>query len=259
MANRILLWVMAPGVLLGAVHCADHSFMSPDYGTDSARNTEDSNAETETTRDTETTDLDSQADSETHEEIPPRFDVAETLSKPADFKQSDGVDGLVVIEAEDFTLQVEATDGSAWKEVTVPDNYSGTGAMQATPPEYEEHKPQNNAQSNAPMLVYTVEFVKADPVYVWARASHADGFTDSVWFGKNGVIEGTSPLSFFDDEHEVLNDWLYIHLLMDGGEAVLDIPKVGLYTFDLYMREPSFVIDKIVLTTNSNFDPQSAN
>ena len=42
---------------------------------------------------------------------------------------------------------------------------------------------------------------------------------------------------------------------MSGGKAVLNIESVGVHTFELYMREPSYKVDKIVLTTNADYIP----
>ena len=43
---------------------------------------------------------------------------------------------------------------------------------------------------------------------------------------------------------------------MSGGRAVLYVPSTGVHVFELYMREPSFKIDKIVLTTNIDYIPE---
>jgi hypothetical protein len=176
---------------------------------------------------------------------------------PPNFEQTNDENGLVVIEAEDYTLRKTATDGSYWKQATGPDGYFGLGAMQAGPPDYGENRVLSYAQENAPVLVYTVNFVKAEPVYVWARASHSTDLDDSVWFGKNGQIETMAPLTFLVSEQEIVEEWYYIHFRMDGDEsrAVLNIPEAGVQTFELYMREPDFLIDRIILTTNPNFNP----
>ena len=51
--------------------------------------------------------------------------------------------------------------------------------MQAGPAGYEAHKELAHGQENAPKLEFTVNFVKTDPLFVCARASHVDGFDDS--------------------------------------------------------------------------------
>ena len=247
-------------VFFGALHCQDQPATSSEAETDAMDDTDSLENGTDLGVDADTdadADSDTAADIDIETDFTPRTN-AETLTlETADFEQTDDENGLVVIEAEDYTTLIEATDGSAWQEVTRPENYSGTGAMQATPPEYVAHKDLWYARKYAPILVYTVNFVKAEPVYVWARASHIDGYDDSVWYGKNGIIEGTSPLTFWETEHGYINVWHYIRFLMEGALAILDVPEAGNYTFELYMREPSFIVDKIVLTTNPDFDPNT--
>jgi hypothetical protein len=91
--------------------------------------------------------------------------------------------------------------------------------------------------------------------YVWGRASHAGPNDDSVWFGSDGDIEGASALCFLVSEQDITNEWYYLNYLMNENRATLDIAEVGVKTFELYMREPRFRIDQIVLTTNSDYNP----
>jgi hypothetical protein len=121
-------------------------------------------------------------------------------AQEAKFEQLSGDDGLVCMEAENYSNIMESTVETYWELVTKPGDYSGTGAMQALPAGYNEHKDINNAQYNAPVLEYVVNFVKADELYVWARSSHTDGYDDSMWFGYDELIEGTAPIQFSLDE-----------------------------------------------------------
>ncbi len=234
---------------IGAQQCSTHSYTSPYYEND----TEAAVFGSDTSSGDFQTDTDG---TDSTAVLPPRYDVDTILSQPADFHQSDDESGLVVIDAQRFTIQIAATDRSYWETVTTPEGYTGEGAMKAGPSGYVEQKPQAHAQENAPILVYTIDFAKAEPVYVWAKANHVDGYDDSVWFGRDGTIEGTSPLSFWDTEHIYAGSWYYIHFLMDGGAATLKIPDVGKHTFELYMREPDFLVDQILLTTDPSYDPR---
>ena len=213
----------------------------------------DSNA-TDTGSAIDTTDGDDTSQSEDADtEIVIRVDVNSLTASTADFMQAPE-NGIVLIEVENYTAMIPAEDGSTWMEADGPDGVSGK-AMQSAPSDFVDHKEQIHAQNHAPILVYTVHFAAAGQYYVWARAAHIDGYTDSVWFGKNGVIEGSSPLSFWDDEHIYLDMWYWIGLLMEGAYAVLDIPEPGNYTFELYMREPDFFLDQIALTTDPVYNP----
>ena len=183
------------------------------------------------------------------------------LSAQADFEQSNDEDGLVIIEAENFSDELESSDGSSWEVITDMPGFTGSGAVQATHPDgtdFTDNKDMAYAQVNAPVLKYTVNFVKADPVYVWARASHVDGYDDSVWPGLDDAIVGTSDqsLTYLTDEQS-FTDWYYINHGMDGNRFIMTIPSVGEHTFELYYRETNLIIDQVILTTNADYDPNA--
>ena len=177
------------------------------------------------------------------------------FAQEAKFQQMSDENGLVCMEAENYSGMRESATDTWWEFVEEPLDFSGTGAMQALPAGQEEHKDIANAQSDAPVLEYAVNFVSTDPVYVWARASHVDGYDDSVWFGLDELIEGTDPLSYATDEQSYANEWYWIRYLMSGGRAIMQVPSTGVHVFELYMREPSFRVDKIVLTTSEDYLP----
>jgi len=177
----------------------------------------------------------------------------------ADFEQSDDENGFVVIETEDFSDERTASDGSSWEVVTDPADFSGTGAVQATHADggdFTDHKVFEHAQDNAPVLKYTVNFVKVAPVYVWARTSHVDGYDDSVWPGLDGSIAGTADqsLTYLTSEQENTG-WYYINHGMDENRFTIDIPEIGEHIFELYFRETNLIIDQIILTINADYDP----
>jgi len=179
-----------------------------------------------------------------------------TYSQEAKFKQTES--GLVCMEAENYSDLILQGGTSYWEPITEPEGYSGTGGMQALPAGFEEHKVQSDAQIDAAILQYSVNFIKTLPVYVWLRSCHKDGYDDSVWYGLDDLIEGTAPLSYLNDE-QTQTDWYWInHLMNDNWDRpLLVIPSEGVHNFQIYMREPSFKIDKIVLTTDENYRPDT--
>jgi hypothetical protein len=177
-------------------------------------------------------------------------------AQEAKFQQMSGDTGLVCMEAENYSNIRESAVGTYWELVTDPEYYSGTGGLQALPAGENQHKDINNAQDYAPVLEYYVNFVKTDTLYVWGRSSHIDGYDDSVWFGLDTLIEGTLPLTYLTSEQSYSDVWYWINYLMgDVERAILPIPSTGVHVFELYMREPSFKIDKIVLTTDADYIP----
>ena len=167
--------------------------------------------------------------------------------------------GLVCMEAENYSGMRESAINTSWGFVTEPEEYSGTGAMQALPTDNTDHKDLTHAQNNAPVLEYSVNFMTPDVVYVWARASHIDGYDDSVWYGLEEGIELGIPLSYTGDEQVYSEEWYWIsHLMNDNSDrATLDVADTGELIFELYMREPAFKVDKIVLTTNPDYIPDA--
>jgi len=178
------------------------------------------------------------------------------LAQEAKFQQQEE-NGLVCMEAENFSEYIEPGEGH-WDLVSEPVNYSGTGAMQALPAGFNDYKDLATGQMSAPILQYGVNFVKAELVYVWVRSSHVDGFDDSAWIGLEGTIVGTVPIGYTNAEQVYANEWYWINHWMgdDVNPASMDIPFTGVSLFEVYMREPSFRIDKIVLTTNVNYVPE---
>jgi hypothetical protein len=172
--------------------------------------------------------------------------------------QQTGDNGLVCMEAENYTELVTPIE-TTWGPVSLPDSFSGTGGMQALPAGENRHKVLEDAQAYAPYLEYPVNFVKADAVYVWMRASHIDGYDDSVWIGMDGIIYGTVPLTYTTAEQVYSNVWHWINHYM-GAEttpAKMEIGTAGLHIFQVFMREPSFKFDKILLTSDSTYLPNS--
>jgi len=181
------------------------------------------------------------------------------LGQEAKFQQQDDENGLVCLEAENYSEYIEPSTGY-WELVEEPENFSGTGAMQALPAGFNDLKDLATGQSSAPILQYKVNFVKVDSVYVWIRSSHLDGYDDSVWIGFNGVIIGTAPITYTNAEQVYANEWHWINHWMgdEVNPARIEIPNSGVLVFEVYMREPSYKMDKILLTTNRDYVPEDA-
>jgi len=173
--------------------------------------------------------------------------------------------GLVCMEAENYSGIDNPIDDSYWLLVTEPDGYSGTGAMQAQPvnPDFTRHKTLDDARSFAPYMSYSINFVATGTHYVWARAVHTDGYDDSAWIGLDyEIVGGTgdtpAPIQYNTDEQEQ-KDWFWIsHLMNDNSDrATIEVDEAGVHTFHLYMREQALRVDKIVLTTNVDYLPDA--
>lgn len=180
---------------------------------------------------------------------------AVVFAQDAKFQQTS--DGLVCMEAENYSESVESSSETYWDFYTDLAGYSGTGAMRCYPEGNTEHKVLENAQNSAPVLNYTVNFVSDEPVYLFLRASHIDGYDDSIWFGMDSWIYGDDPASFTSDEQNVSEEWYWVtHYMTGTTQPMIELESAGVHTFQMYMREAGFKLDKIVLTTDPAYAPE---
>jgi glucose/arabinose dehydrogenase len=161
------------------------------------------------------------------------------------FQQDPGADGLLVMEAESFHGNV-AQGGHTWDAVT-PSGASGSARV-ANPNSGVNN--DTGYTTNSPRLDYRVYFAKAGTHQVWVRGMGAGGSDDSCHVGLDGAATASSDRlsSFF-------TTWTWSRDTMDGVAATINVAAPGLHTINLWMREDGFVVDKILLTTNSGYVP----
>ena len=162
------------------------------------------------------------------------------------FLQDSGPDAVVSVEGESFHSNI-ARSGDVWEIPASPvAGFSGAAAMQTLPDDGDSFL--SNYANSSPQLSYEVEFVTTGRHYIWVRGVGVRGGSDSVHVGLDSIestggtnigIPRTTPLSY---------QW------SDGSDFV-DVNTVGLHTVDAWMREDGTYIDKIVLSTNPNFNP----
>ena len=176
------------------------------------------------------------------------------------FEQLDDADGLAVMEAEHYSNLVVEGKTSTWEKVSTPEFYSGEGGMQALPGEVVYNDAagsgQPNALANSAILEYTINFVRADTVFIWIRGSRPDDASDSYHAGLDGVIYDISERIAF--RGEIFNAWDWQSTTI-AGETVrprLYIDGPGVHTFQVYIREGGMSADKFVLTTNRDYIPE---
>jgi hypothetical protein len=155
--------------------------------------------------------------------------------------------GAVIFEGEHFNLATTVTDRDGtffWTGVTWPTGYSGDGGMLAYP-----HNPSGknfNQTTNGPRIDYEVNFETPGTYYVYIRGRahdfYADGAgnDDSVLYGLNGTLISTtgSGVSGYS-----ANQWQW----KDRYDqiATINIPSAGTYTFNIWMRENGFILDRL--------------
>jgi len=172
-----------------------------------------------------------------------------TSAQEYDFEQ--GPDGLVVMEAENFTENLP--NGTAeWAFTQEPVDYSGEGAMMAVTD--GPFATADEALTGSAVLLYKINFLDPGTYYVWARASRtADnpGGTDSYHAGIDGTIPETGTFINFESAFGEEGDGIWKWIMWSnptGGQASVDVGSAGVHEFAVYIRENSFHIDKIVLS-----------
>ncbi len=162
------------------------------------------------------------------------------------YQQDSGSTGIVAIEAEGYTGSA-ASGGASWKP-SYPLGHSGAGGLEAVP-----NSGVNNASSfvdRSPRLDYQIKFTKSGTHYVWVRAVGATTSDDSLHVGLDGKAFATAT---------ALGDFApslgWNNKLMNGTLAMINVPSPGDHTLNLWMREDGVVLDKVVLTTSSAYQP----
>ena len=164
---------------------------------------------------------------------------------------SDIQDGesYISIEAEYYDTN-STTATHAWHTTSLSD--SSNDAAVITSPDSGALTPTAN---NSPGLGYLAIFDQPGTWYVWLRGwgntdSTGEGSSDSIHAGLNGQLQSTADkIDYFPA------GWNWSNSTRDIARATVTVPTAGLHTFNLWMREDGLAIDKILLTTDSNYVP----
>ena len=169
------------------------------------------------------------------------------------FQQGGG--GLVSLEAEHAHGGVAGPDGHEW--LAAGTSFLGAaslgGAMRALPEDRVSYG--SNYSSLSPRLDYPVDFVSGAQLhYVWVRAWGPSGSSNSLHVGLDDqeVSTGTNmrvPTS---------GGYVWVGTVANGARATLNVTP-GAHTVNLWMRESGTVVDKLVLTRDSTFNPATLN
>jgi hypothetical protein len=175
--------------------------------------------------------------------------------------QDNSSDNLLVLEAENYTFN-QPGGGQAWTFTTVPPfliptatdtNVSGSGCMVALPNfgiSYSFNP--GDRPSGIPELDYVVNFTTTGTNYIWVRGSgdsDVGGANDSINLGLDGAIayriNGVFPQA-------AGYAWGNTPTPATG---VFTNATAGLHIINCWMREDGFGFDKLVLSSNPNYNP----
>ena len=151
------------------------------------------------------------------------------------FLQSDNADGIISIEAEKYSALTAESDGTTW-EVVDSTNASGGSALVIA----DQNDSRVNAQEGA-RLDYLISFRATGTHYIKVRGYAEDFTDDSFWIG----IDGENASQF-----NTAKGWDW----SDNNSFSIVVNEPGLHVLNIYRREDGYILDKIVLTTNGNYD-----
>lgn len=161
--------------------------------------------------------------------------------------------GVVVFEAEEAFTNITRS-AHTWTFTNAPTGFSGAGAMQALPDTGANINGAGTITTESPELQYKANFAAAGTRYVWARGYAGSGTEDSVHAGVNGAATTATNITFAN----ALNAWVWTNRNAAGNAPTIT-GSAGTNTVSVWMREDNFRLDRILLTTNANFQATLGN
>ena len=153
------------------------------------------------------------------------------------------------MEAEGFDSNTPATfQGTthAWQPI---DEFAGAQAMQSLPDDSNVSIQRENLDSS-PRLDYNLLLEEAGTYRIWLRVSPiASGNT--VYAGLNGTLSEVGASGHLQGNNIGSLQWEWI----SASETIFI--EAGMQTFNLWMRENGFYIDRIILANNDTFEAPS--
>lgn len=147
--------------------------------------------------------------------------------------------GDIVMEAENFTSQIQNGDSRSWLISTATSGYQGTAYITTL-----DSGTTSPSWGSGCRAQYPVRFsaTGGGTYYIWARVRAPNTSGDSVWVGENGNRLGSS--SGYLTVSGTLWSWVRHTTSFSGTSSTTK-------TIQLERREDGLMVDKIVLTRNS--------
>lgn len=164
-------------------------------------------------------------------------------------------DGPVVIEAERYFGNRQGSgsaQGISWVDQT-GSGAAGAGYMQALPD--NGLNIDANIETDPPHLSYQVDFNTPGTYYLWLKGMAEDSASGSVHYGFDGV----SISSEFANSPQLVQSSAFTWLSQcgDSSRPTITVPSAGLHTVDIWMREDGGKLDRLLLTTDIAYDPNT--
>jgi hypothetical protein len=153
--------------------------------------------------------------------------------------------GMVVIEAEHYYSKQAGTGlftAYTWELDTDTSGASGGECIEALP----NNEVSAGSTDDGPRADYKVVFTTTGTYYCHVRVPNVGGSDNSFQTGQNDImklyrVENTSGA------------WKWCTVDFLANKVTMDVAEAGVHYFQLWMREDGIIIDKIVMTTNSDY------
>lgn len=154
--------------------------------------------------------------------------------------------GQVVMEAEHYAEYI-GREGRGWSPQTQLPGFIGEGYIIVQPD--IDNQILTNFATTSPELQYTINFATPGTYYVWLRGYAPNGAGDSVHIGLDNEPTTTTLTGFAP------RAWSWANGSDQGIPITLEISQPGFHTLHLWQREDGLRLDRIVLTTDSTYNP----
>ncbi|MFC1760710.1 hypothetical protein ACFL6U_01360 [Planctomycetota bacterium] len=166
--------------------------------------------------------------------------------------QGDDPNGLVAMEAELYQAIQPPADPCApyaWVAESNEEEFPGF-ALQGYMRTYPEGTNESGNYDREPRLDYDVQMTQAGTYYIWARVLAPTSSQNSIHLGDSGVVTA-DRLNIPD------GTWNWVNVANNGSRAQVDVNEPGPLTINCWMRESGCCVDKLLLTTDPNYVPDS--
>jgi hypothetical protein len=165
--------------------------------------------------------------------------------------------GLVVMEGEHYFSKTEGSGllkGYRWQHLS-SGSAVGENFMQVLPD--AGNSIDSNLGSSSPMLSYVIDFHQrgSQTYYVWLKGMAKDRASDDLHYG----LDGSAISGNWSDclKLPTSGNFSWRSLRGDGSRPTLTVTSPGEHTLDLWMREDGAQIDRLLLTVDPDYTPDS--
>lgn len=158
-------------------------------------------------------------------------------------------EGCLVFEAEDFSTNFSPRSSHSWTNADAIPAFAGAGYMDSVP---DNDLVFTNWPVTSPELQYELVFAQTGTYRVWVRAFGSGGTSDSVHWGLNGKTNATG-ISW-----TTYNAWTWTNNTA-GAAATIAVTNTGSSRLNLWMREDGAKIDRVAISSDTNFQPRIGN